>query len=480
MKKYRYSMLAMLTLVTLTLTVKPTFCETMRASQYYTWGIGGDELNIPEGSIVTEAVLTLVNIANWDNNLHIHLVDNPPLGFIENIDNGPEDFFRDFGSLLTTDSFEIINGNAVVSFSRINDEKSWAWDVYEAPFDFLLADSSVISFSSSLLELIDYAGNSTPFGIAFDPESNDYTFENVSLELTIESFQEQTPTITQTFHMLIPTSNHAPIIDSTGDKTVSENQLLAFTVNATDPDNDPVTITAGNLPEGAIFANGQFIWTPNYDQAGTYTISVTADDGHPTGNTATEQITVTVIDSPVITHIIITGPDQLSTNTAEQYVCTAWFDNGSTSVVSPSWSTNSASFAIDNLGLLTTPDIHGTALYTITAQHDQHQATQTVTVSCNNNAPSLTPLRTKTVNEGKTLTFTIAATDSDGDMLTFKATDLPENAAFDSELQRFQWKPSFTQAGQYQVTFTASDNCLTAAQTVTIIVTERSIGRKNK
>ncbi|MDP6041104.1 MAG: Ig domain-containing protein, partial [Candidatus Latescibacteria bacterium] len=73
--------------------------------------------------------------------------------------------------------------------------------------------------------------------------------------------------------------NNAPAFGNLGTQTVNEGEDLAFTVTATDQDNDTVTITAGDLPAGATFENGTLSWTPGFDQAGAYTLNFTASDG---------------------------------------------------------------------------------------------------------------------------------------------------------------------------------------------------------
>ena len=84
-----------------------TLGGTLEPDYYYTWGISSDDVTIPipEGSIITEAVLTINNITNTANNsndaLYIHLLDNPTLGFVSTADNGDGDFFEDNGILLT-------------------------------------------------------------------------------------------------------------------------------------------------------------------------------------------------------------------------------------------------------------------------------------------------------------------------------------------------------------------------------------------
>ncbi|MCZ6632882.1 MAG: putative Ig domain-containing protein [bacterium] len=73
--------------------------------------------------------------------------------------------------------------------------------------------------------------------------------------------------------------NRAPVLGALGAQSVKEGEALTFTVQATDEDNDTVTFTAANLPEGATFSGNTFTWTPTFDQGGVYSISVTASDG---------------------------------------------------------------------------------------------------------------------------------------------------------------------------------------------------------
>ncbi len=191
----RHNMLNVIVWAIVTGLCTSAFGGTMSSDHYYTWGISGDDLDdIQPGSIITEAVLTIQGIqgiTNWDNNLHMHIVDNPPLDFVANIDDDSGDFFQDFGGLLSGDSYEFDGEDLIITFSDIiDDENSWVWDIFDYPFDnFQLADSSFVSYSSSLLELIDYAGNGTPFGIGFDPDGSNYIYAQMTLKLTVKSYE---------------------------------------------------------------------------------------------------------------------------------------------------------------------------------------------------------------------------------------------------------------------------------------------------
>ncbi len=78
--------------------------------------------------------------------------------------------------------------------------------------------------------------------------------------------------------------NRPPVLAPIGDRSVAEGVELTFTVTASDPDGDNVTLSTGSLPSGASFdaGSGIFSWTPDFGQADNYTVLFTAtDDGSP-------------------------------------------------------------------------------------------------------------------------------------------------------------------------------------------------------
>jgi hypothetical protein len=97
--------------------------------------------------------------------------------------------------------------------------------------------------------------------------------------------------------------NGAPAFSTGGEtQSVDENRNLTFAVEATDPDGDALTYSASNLPAGATFdpATRQFSWTPDYTQAGAYTVTFTASDGTRSYSlSGTKQVTITVRDVTV-------------------------------------------------------------------------------------------------------------------------------------------------------------------------------------
>jgi len=85
--------------------------------------------------------------------------------------------------------------------------------------------------------------------------------------------------------------------------------------------------------------------------------------------------------------------------------------------------------------------------------------------------PVLDPVGDKSVDEGQTLSFTISATDPDGDSLTYSAGNLPAGAVFDTAARTFSWTPGYDRSGTYpDVHFEVSDGELADRENIAITV----------
>ena len=77
-----------------------------------------------------------------------------------------------------------------------------------------------------------------------------------------------------------------PVLEPISNQRVDEGRALRVTLRASDPDNDPLEITASPLPDGAALENRHdgswaFTWTPRVDQSGTYQITFKASEQFP-------------------------------------------------------------------------------------------------------------------------------------------------------------------------------------------------------
>jgi len=72
---------------------------------------------------------------------------------------------------------------------------------------------------------------------------------------------------TKTVTLKVEKANRAPkMVIESEEYVVNEGEQVSFWVTGEDPDQDELKIRLDNLPLGASFTDGQFVWTPDYDQ----------------------------------------------------------------------------------------------------------------------------------------------------------------------------------------------------------------------
>jgi hypothetical protein len=167
---------------------------------------------------------------------------------------------------------------------------------------------------------VAYTAQNLPNGAVFNNQTFDWTpsLDDTNLYTVnfIASDGQAQSVLSVTINVI--DSNHPPQLMPVAAKQVQFFETLTFTVSASDPDLHPVTISAGNLPDGASFNGQQFSWRPDADQAGTHIVNLVASDGELQD---TETVTITVTadqvdnDAPVVMSVTpSSGSVQVSLN----------------------------------------------------------------------------------------------------------------------------------------------------------------------
>jgi PKD repeat protein len=263
------------------------------------------------------------------------------------------------------------------------------------------------------------------------------------------------------------TNNHAPVLEAIGNKSVNENTLLTFTISATDADGDTLTYSATNLPSGATFVGQTFYWTPSYTQAGTYSVTFRASDGNAQDS---ETITITVNNTNRAPVLAAIGNKSVNENSTLSFSINATDADGDTITYSAQDLPSGAAFAGRIFSWTPGYTQAGTYEVNFIASDGQAQDSEEITITVNNvnQAPILSPIGNKSAFANDLLAFSVSATESDGDTITYSATGLPSGATFTS--QSFIWTPTPSQVGTYTVTFIASDGQLQDSEEITITV----------
>ncbi len=275
-------------------------------------------------------------------------------------------------------------------------------------------------------------------------------------------------TDSETITITVTNVDRAPVLDAIGGKSVDENASLDFAVSASDPDGDLVTITAEDLPAGATFDGTDFSWATTYADAGTYDVTFTATSGLLT-DSETITITVTNVDrAPVLDAI---GGKSVDENASLDFAVSASDPDGGLVTVTAEDLPAGATFDGTDFSWATTYADAGTYDVTFTATSGLLTDSETITITVTNvdRAPVLDAIGGKSVDENASLDFAVSASDPDGGLVTVTAEDLPAGATFDGT--DFSWATTYADAGNYDVTFTATSGLLTDSETITITVT---------
>jgi aspartyl/asparaginyl beta-hydroxylase (cupin superfamily) len=333
---------------------------------------------------------------------------------------------------------------------------------------------------------LTYSASNLPSGATFTPSTRTFTWTPTydqagSYTAVLFTVSDGTATDSGSITITVNNVNRAPILAAIGNKSVNEGATLNFTLSATDADGNTLTYSASNLPSGATFtpSTRTFTWTPTYSQAGSYTaVLFTVSDGTATDS---ESITITVNNvnrAPILAAI---GNKSVNEGATLNFTLSATDADGNTLTYSASNLPSGATFTPSTRTFSWTPTYdqagsYTAVLFTVSDGTATDSGSITITVNNVNRAPILAAIGNKSVNEGTTLSFTLSATDADGNALTYSASNLPSGAAFNSSTQTFSWTPTIGQAGDYaNVSFEVSDGNLEDSEDITITVTSEEV-----
>ena len=206
-----------------------------------------------------------------------------------------------------------------------------------------------------------------------------------------------------------------PVLNAIGSKSVTQSELLTFTISATGS-TGTLTFSLSGKPLAATFTdNGNgtasFSWTPTSSDAGTTNLGFSVSDGL---NTDTENVTVTVNLSPPPT-TIVTNPSSTWVNSDFNVTLSATGFNGSV-VASINYTLNGVAGQIlgSTGNVLVTADGNNTITFYAVDTNGNTESTTTVHALLDKTAPNVTvfTLSSSNVFTGETITGTCTSTDS--------------------------------------------------------------------
>ncbi len=190
----------------------------------------------------------------------------------------------DSGELFTAQSIEIVvqNINRSPVINPIEDKT--------ANENSALAFSITGSDEDTDNEL-KYSLSDIPDGAEFDEKSGSFSwtpgFEQAgdyNITATLDDGESQ---VTTNFKITVTNVNRKPEIEKGGSATITVGETAQLSFSASDPDDDNITFSSDNLPEGSsLNASGDFTWTPGENQVGSFVFIVVASDGTDSDQTS--------------------------------------------------------------------------------------------------------------------------------------------------------------------------------------------------
>lgn len=276
-------------------------------------------------------------------------------------------------------------------------------------------------------------------------------------------------TTTQQIDLLIDPANRPPALSAPASASIQEGKTLSFTLEATDPDGDPLTFTATQLPPGASFfpESRMFQWMPGFAQSGSYQATFTVSDSGSPPLVDTKVVAITVEDVNRAPLLAVNAEFSVAENTPLSFRALATDPDG-----------DRVTCSSPNLPLGASLD-QVSCIFSWTPDFIQANTYRVEIVATDNGSPPLSTKRTVTINVldtnrppvlalppspafilGKQSSFIISGSDPDGDPISFSATSLPPGATFDPMTRTFSWQPGFDAAKQeavFNVTFSVTE-----------------------
>ncbi len=334
---------------------------------------------------------------------------------------------------------------------------------------------------------VDLEGDSLSFSVAVQPQHGTVTLSGADAIYTPDpdyhgndafSFTVNDGALDSgaaTVSLTVTPVNDAPVA-SAQTVVTSEEVARSITLGATDVDGDPLSFAIVTPPAHGTLSGGTGAaqtYTPAANYHGPDSFTFKANDGTTDSNIVTVSITVDPVnDVPVANAQSVTLDED---TTATIVLGGADLDGDSLSfvvVVPPAHGTLGGT--APNLTYAPDADYHGPDTFTFKANDGTEssvEAAVSITVSPVNDAPVSQP-QSITVNQGEALDIVLAATDADGDALSYAVVQPPAEGSLTGTPPNLSYVAPLGFRGEATFTFKASDGQLESSEATVVLTVD--------
>lgn len=268
-------------------------------------------------------------------------------------------------------------------------------------------------------EPIDYNATNLPNGLSYNATNHTITGTPTAagtyeINLSASNFMGED---NKTLVLIVTQPTEPPVISSSLTASATVNQSFNYTVTATG--TGTITYGASNLPDGLSFNSNTHQITGSPEEAGTYTILLSATND---GGTTTEILTLTVGTAPNITSELTASGTQ-----GDQFITYTLTAEGSPDIsYSVSNLPEGLSYNPDNRTINGTPTFSGVTNVTLQASNDYGTDIETLIITVIEGLQPPLITSTLTANGMQDFPFSYSITATGSEPMTFAASDLPE------------------------------------------------------
>ncbi len=251
---------------------------------------------------------------------------------------------------------------------------------------------------------------------------------------------------------------NTPPVAEDQDVTTEEDTAVDISLVATDADGDALTysIVASPLHGTLSGTVPNVTYTPGADYNGADSFTFKANDGQADSNVATVSITVLGLnDSPVA--VASANPTSGNAPLTVAFDGSASYDVDGT-IVDYEWDLDESSdYGPQIAYTYTTPGTYTVTLYVFDNQGASGSVSLTITVTEHVNAPPVAQNQAVVMDEDTTKAITLAATDAEGDVLTYSIVSEPGYGMLTGTAPNVTYVPDEDFYGEDSFTFRAND-----------------------
>lgn len=262
--------------------------------------------------------------------------------------------------------------------------------------------------------------------------------------------------------------DRAPAFQKLENKVVKEGEELEITLDAADPDEDKITFSANNMPDGATLDGNVFRWEPSYDtvKKGGF-VNWLLEKFGGLRKTFYIQFTASSKDKKIVQNVIITVKDVNRAPVIEDMEPIKINEGDALRISPKAYDLDGDKVKITYSGFISKDTYKsklgdaGTYNAKVTASDGKLETSKFVDVVINhaNRAPVFDKINDIKASEGDNIAVLLNAHDPDGDEINFSTDNPPEGSSMKGNA--FEWVPvhvaSKGETKKFDLVFAASD-----------------------